>query len=74
MDRDRTFLLDASKFNKNGEPNWAKPVTYRRESPKPLSKRGNRILSRAVGKALSGKILDKYERRMLLRELNRKAI
>jgi hypothetical protein len=71
---DRTFLIDAPKFIENEKPNWAKPVTYRRESPKPLSKRGNRILSRAVGKALSGKILDKYERRMLLRELNRKAI
>jgi hypothetical protein len=74
MDRDRTFLLDASKFNKNEEPNWAKPVTYRRQAPKPLSKRGRRVFDFAFLKMVAGNRLNKYERRALNRDLNRKML
>lgn len=50
---------------------FAKPVTYRRQSPKPLSKRGKRVLDGAFLKMVADNRLNKYERRALNRDLNR---
>ena len=68
---DRTFFINAPKFIEDEKPNWAKPVTYRRQAPKPLSKRGKRVLDGAFLKMVAEKRLNKYERRAMNRDLNR---
>ena len=67
-----TFFINAPEFIEDEKPNWAKPVTYRRQSPKPLSKRGRRVLDGAFLKMVADNRLNKYERRALNRDLNRK--
>lgn len=68
---DNVFFIDPM-FMEDVKPNWVKPVTYRRQAPKPLSKRGRRVLDGAFLKMVADKRLNKYERRALNRDLNRK--
>lgn len=66
-----TFFINAPKFIEDEKPNWAKPVTYRRQSPKPLSKKADKVLTRAVIKLIKGKMLDAYEQRAMGRQWRR---
>ena len=66
-----TMVIKPPEFIEQIRPNYSKPVTYRRTEPKPLTKTGNRILSRASRKLFNGLVLNKHERRAIFREFNR---
>lgn len=64
-------IIRAPEFIERTPPNYPRPVTYRRPHPKPLTKGGNRTLSRTYRKATQGLTLNKYERRALTRNVKR---